>query len=132
MREAFSISQQSELVAVRNSGTKRSKSPIPQSLENSSLRGRNGIATLHLKCNLGITLHTIHEDLEVQVGAGGKTALSNGANGAANGHVRAAMNALCKVAQVPIATDISVAMAHIDHVAVSTLAAGEDNDAVAN
>src|SRR5450756_2086733 len=64
--------------------------------------------------------------------SGGETCHAHVANGAADGNPGAGVDALCKTSHVPVTTDETVTVANVDGVAVTALAAGEDDDPVAD
>src|SRR5687768_6197463 len=77
-----------------------------------------------------IAVHTVDEHLEVEVRRGRETGRADVGDGLRDGHARAAPNALREAAEVAVTRDEAVAMANLQHVAVSAFATGEEHDPI--
>src|SRR5688500_6375604 len=96
-----------ELVDGRGEG---GQCPGAQLLKDAALRWRNRFSALHLECDARVTLHSVDEHLEMKVRARCEACSSDSADRASDGDPLAASYSLCKVGQVPIATDKAVAV----------------------
>src|SRR5262245_41060137 len=100
--------------------------------ERLSLGRGQRLSAFHRKRHTRVSLHATDQHLEVEMRRRGQSGHPHESDGLTDIHARTPASHLRKRSKVPVASDETVRMAHFDRVPVSTLAAGEDHDAVAD
>src|SRR5687768_9451932 len=117
---------------VRDRSVERRHEQRTLAIELGALALRDRVTALLVQRHAGIAVHTVHQNLEVEVRSGGQTGGSDVGDRLRDRHASTATDAPGKAAQVSVSRDESIAMEDLAHVAIAALASGEQNDTVAD